>query len=72
MPPLTAGVDDTANGWPFMPPYNPLTYPPLPQPQPPRPTMQRRLAASGVRWLTKTASYMCAAWAVYILATGQI
>lgn len=60
-----------ADDWPFIS-YNPLEYPPLPQPEPPRPSLRHRLAAFGVRWISQTASYVCAAWGLYILATGPI
>lgn len=59
-----------ADDWPFIS-YDPTTYADTAT-RPARPTLRHRLAAFGVRWISQTASYVCAAWAVYVLATGQI
>lgn len=58
--------------WRGMPFYDPTTYPPASEPEPPRPTLTYRLAAFGLRWITKTGSYVCLTLAIYVLATGQI
>lgn len=51
--------------------YDPWSEPPLPRPEPARPSLTRRLASFGVRWVSLTVAYSLATLAVLILSRGR-
>jgi hypothetical protein len=51
--------------------YDPMDDPPLPRPEPARPSLRRRLASFTVRWASLTGAYTLATLAVLILSRGR-
>jgi hypothetical protein len=66
MPPLTP-ADETWRGMPF---YDPPTYPPLPRPEPARPSLIRRAVAFAVGHVDSALIFLLCVDAVLAAARG--